>query len=114
MRFFNFFCRDADFFANIAVDAIQRVGSDANESKTKDGPRYAVKNVNIVKVHGKSQRDSTLVDGIAMYQTRAAQGMMALSDPRAINRLTFTFSLHTEFEQKLSASKSRTEVSGGR
>lgn len=68
---------DADFFANMAVDAIQRVGAgaDANESKTRDGPRYSVKNISIVKLHGKSQRDSRLVDGIAMYQTRAAQGM---------------------------------------
>lgn len=67
--------RDADFFANLAVDAIQRVGADQNEMKTRDGPKYSVKNVNIVKVHGKSQRDSRLVDGIAMYQTRASQGM---------------------------------------
>uniref|UniRef100_A0A6A7G5B4 T-complex protein 1 subunit alpha n=1 Tax=Hirondellea gigas TaxID=1518452 RepID=A0A6A7G5B4_9CRUS len=69
---------DADFFAEIAVTAIERVRHVSEESKVekKDAKgRSSVKNVNILKVHGKSQNDSRLVDGIALYQTRAAQGM---------------------------------------
>ena len=38
-------------------------------------PKYPVKNVNIIKIHGKSITESKLVDGYAIQSMRGAQGM---------------------------------------
>lgn len=63
--------QDGDFFANMAVDAIQsvkRVGADGVA-------RYSEKSINILKKHGKSWRDSKLIQGFALNCTRSSQGM---------------------------------------
>mmetsp|Transcript_9336 Transcript_9336/g.16520 ORF Transcript_9336/g.16520 Transcript_9336/m.16520 type:complete len:550 (-) Transcript_9336:727-2376(-) len=63
---------DANFFAHMVVDAILAVKSvDAVTGK----PRYPVKAINILKAHGKSALDSTLINGYAINMARAAQGM---------------------------------------
>uniref|UniRef100_A0A061S0E0 T-complex protein 1 subunit alpha n=1 Tax=Tetraselmis sp. GSL018 TaxID=582737 RepID=A0A061S0E0_9CHLO len=62
---------ESEFFAKMAVDAIQAV-------KTVDDIgnfRYPVKAVNILKAHGKSARQSELLNGYALNMGRAAQGM---------------------------------------
>jgi T-complex protein 1 subunit alpha len=62
---------DSDFFANLAVDAVTRV-----KTTRADGTsRYPVSMINILKAHGKSCRDSELVDGFALNMTRTSQAM---------------------------------------
>eukprot|EP00887_Chlorella_sp_A99_P001984 scaffold18.g1984.t1 len=62
---------DPEFYARIVVDAVTAV-------KTEDSAgtaRYPIKAINILKAHGKSARDSRLLDGYALNLGRAAQGM---------------------------------------
>lgn len=62
---------DSDFFANICADAMLAVKSVNNRNEVK----YPVKAVNILKAHGKSATESTLVKGYALNCTVASQAM---------------------------------------
>ena len=62
---------ESTFFSELVVSAMERVKSVNSEGKAK----YPVKNINILKVHGKSSKESILVNGYALETQRAAQGM---------------------------------------
>jgi len=62
---------ELDFFAQMSVTAMQRVQTINAEGKAK----YPVKAVNIIKINGDSLRDSELVNGYALWETRCSQGM---------------------------------------
>jgi len=66
------FGRESDFFATLACDAMSLVASaDPDTGKM----RYPVKAVGVMKQHGRSFKDSVLMNGYVLYGGRAGQGM---------------------------------------
>jgi T-complex protein 1 subunit alpha len=62
---------ESEFFADMVVNAMQNV----KQVNDKGEVKCAVKAVHILKTHGKSSRESLLVDGYAIEAGRSAQGM---------------------------------------
>lgn len=62
---------ESDFFAEIAVKAVKMVKKESEDGKV----RYPVGAISILKAHGRSAKDSRVLDGYALNLGRAAQGM---------------------------------------
>jgi T-complex protein 1 subunit alpha len=59
---------ESDFFSEMVVSAISNVKTVTSSGETK----YPVKAVHILKTHGKSSRESMLVNGYAIQIGRSA------------------------------------------
>ncbi|XP_042476577.1 T-complex protein 1 subunit alpha [Macadamia integrifolia] len=77
--------RDDDFFASLVVDAVQSIKTTNARGEIK----YPIKGINILKAHGKSAKDSYLLNGYALNTGRAAQGMPLRVAPAKIACLDF-------------------------
>jgi T-complex protein 1 subunit alpha len=62
---------ESDYFAEMCVDAVQRVKVITASGKE----RYPIKSINVLKQHGKSLRESVLINGYAINVRRASQQM---------------------------------------
>jgi len=62
---------ESDFFANMVVTAMKNVKKTNKHGQTKCN----VKAVHLLKTHGMSGKESTLVNGYAIEATRSSQGM---------------------------------------
>lgn len=62
---------ESAFFSEMCVTAIEKVKMTNVMGQTK----YPVKNINILKVHGKSSKESLLVGGYAIEASRCSQQM---------------------------------------
>jgi len=76
---------ESEFFANVIVDAMQNVKMVNAAGQTK----YPVKNVHILKTHGKSSKETMLVNGYAIEATRSSQGMPKMMENARIACVDF-------------------------
>lgn len=63
--------RESEFFGEMVVDAAEAIKV---PDPSGNGFKYPIKAVNILKAHGKSNRESILVHGYALNCTVASQG----------------------------------------
>lgn len=82
--------KDAEFFAQMAVDCMTAVKREGADGKAK----YPISAVNILKAHGKSSRESMQVPGFALNCVRASQAMPKYVENAKIALLDFNLRKH--------------------
>lgn len=81
---------NADFFANMVVDAVSSVRVDGADGKSK----YPISNINVLKSHGRSATESVLVRGFALNGSRASQAMPRVVRDARIALVDFNLQRH--------------------
>ncbi|CBZ53279.1 putative TCP-1/cpn60 family chaperonin [Neospora caninum Liverpool] len=81
---------ETNHFADLVVRAILSVKMITERGDVK----YPVSSINIIKTHGKSMRESTLVEGYALKAGRAAQGMPQCVKNARVALLDFNLRQH--------------------
>lgn len=76
---------ESEFFAEMVVTAMQNI----KQVNAAGEVKCAVKAVHILKTHGKSSKESILVDGYALEAGRSAQGMPIKIDGAKIACIDF-------------------------
>uniref|UniRef100_A0A0E0K359 T-complex protein 1 subunit alpha n=1 Tax=Oryza punctata TaxID=4537 RepID=A0A0E0K359_ORYPU len=79
---------DSDFFANLHIEALAEL-LELNIEQRPTLPTVDAESINIMKAHGKSAKDSYLLNGYALNTGRAAQGMPTKVAPARIACLDF-------------------------
>eukprot|EP01029_Cantina_marsupialis_P020866 TRINITY_DN4934_c0_g2_i2.p1 TRINITY_DN4934_c0_g2~~TRINITY_DN4934_c0_g2_i2.p1 ORF type:complete len:405 (-),score=174.03 TRINITY_DN4934_c0_g2_i2:176-1390(-) len=81
---------DSEFFGRLVVDSLKKVAYVDADGKN----HFPLKAVKILKCHGKSVKDSTLVDGFALNCTRCSQQMPKFVENAKIALLDFDLKRH--------------------
>jgi len=81
---------ESEFFSKLVVESLLRVKT----TNSKGDAKYPVKAVNILKCHGKSARESVLVEGYAINCTVASQQMPKRIQGAKIAFLDFNLNKH--------------------
>lgn len=79
-----------EFWSKLAVDAVRAVRTETTDGKA----RYPVSAVHVLKAHGRSSLESELVNGFALNNCRASQGMPSLVRDAKIALLDFPLQRH--------------------
>lgn len=79
---------ESEFFSNMVVDAMQSVKMTNAQGQTK----YPVKNVHILKTHGKSSKETKMVNGYALEASRVSQAMPKLMKDAKLACVDFNLS----------------------
>lgn len=84
----------ADFFAGMCADAVLAVKREGGAGEDGGKVKYPVSAINVIKCHGRSATESTLVNGFALPQTRAAQQMPKAVKTAKIAMIDFPLQRH--------------------
>jgi T-complex protein 1 subunit alpha len=85
---------DAGYFSNLAVEAITSIRIEKEDKKGRLRPKYPISNIHILKAHGRSARETEMVNGYALNCTKASQGMPSYVENAKIAFLDFGLQRH--------------------
>jgi len=82
----------------MAVQAISSVRIQKADKKGRMRAKYPISNIHILKCHGKSAKESEVVNGYALNCTRSSQGMPTFVSNARIAFLDFGLQKHKVYQ----------------